>query len=700
MIQQVARRAFGTWSGRRTRPYSRSHAFEALEPRQLWAAAPPEEVFFQDVGVGGGELFNVSEPLYVSVAPFGNSAEVDDINTYEQVYNHTVGPLRTQIRTTPADDLEGPLDVFGMPTMAGKVMVFDVRPLNAEDIFDFGYAKTYFYNPGTPYNPADDEENPGIVPTNLHIDLSYGSFARFTSVTPEGAPGPTLAHNPFIGPDPVLKLDPSAPPDDTPGVTMAYGGKNFTGSFLLDTGGQVSLLSQHGAAALGVTYAPDTYGTDQARLVDASGNTLPDQFSMEVGGIGGSTTLAGFYLDSTTVQTEEGTPIRYLSDPVLVLDITVADQHTGDELTLDGVFGVNHLITSFDPTTFNINSGPYDWLTFDEPNGVLGVNMIGLGATPPPRGTPIDVEGVQLTAAEFLRVNALIRYTPDGEPIVAEADGLESFNIQGILDTGASGVLLSLETAQGLGLAKAMYSKPEGVAARHVFYNNSSFDGHSATANAADDGAVAVDKHALLPGDSATFENVSSYAKGINGVMVDVADLPAGATPTAADFTFRVGKTANTGSWTAAPAPTGVTVRRGAGQGGTDRVTVTFADGAIKNTWLQVTVKADAATGLAAPDVFYFGNLIGDTGSTGGAAAATNLAVNAIDLGAVKRALNSTSVITGAFDFDRDGRVNALDLGAIKANLNRTLELITPAAAALAGTSQPATTSITREILK
>jgi hypothetical protein len=108
-------------------------------------------------------------------------------------------------------------------------------------------------------------------------------------------------------------------------------------------------------------------------------------------------------------------------------------------------------------------------------------------------------------------------------------------------------------------------------------------------------------------------------------------------------------------------------------------------------------VKADAATGLAAPDVFYFGNLAGDAG---GASGATSLIVNAVDLGAVKRALNSTSPIAGAFDLDRDGRVSALDLGAIKANLNRTLPLITPAAALLAGTSARTTPSVTREILQ
>src|SRR6185503_12092782 len=52
---------------------------------------------------------------------------------------------------------------------------------------------------------------------------------------------------------------------------------------------------------------------------------------------------------------------------------------------------------------------------------------------------------------------------------------------------------------------------PSGrVAGRHVFYNNSKFDGASAAVNAADDGAVAPDKLALLPGQTASFANFTS----------------------------------------------------------------------------------------------------------------------------------------------------------------------------------------------
>ena len=104
------------------------------------------------------------------------------------------------------------------------------------------------------------------------------------------------------------------------------------------------------------------------------------------------------------------------------------------------------------------------------------------------------------------------------------------------------------------------------VVGREIFYNNSAFDGNNAAANASDDQAVATDKSALLPGGTATFANYTSYSRGINGIMVNIAGLPA--TPTAADFTFLVGNNGSTSTWTAAPAPASITVRQGAGVGG------------------------------------------------------------------------------------------------------------------------------------
>ena len=48
-----------------------------------------------------------------------------------------------------------------------------------------------------------------------------------------------------------------------------------------------------------------------------------------------------------------------------------------------------------------------------------------------------------------------------------------------------------------------------------------------------------------------------------------------------------------------------------------ERIDITWADGSIKNQWLQITIKATVNSGLASADVFYFGNQVGDLNSSG-----------------------------------------------------------------------------------
>lgn len=217
---------------------------------------------------------------------------------------------------------------------------------------------------------------------------------------------------------------------------------------------------------------------------------------------------------------------------------------------------------------------------------------------------------------------------------------------------------------------------PAEVAGRHLFYNNSAYDGRSTAADARDDAAIAADKQSLLPGRAGGFGNVTGYSRGINGVMIDVARLPLGAGDVSAeDFELRTGRTGDPSSWAEAPAPSAVTVRRGAGVGGSDRITLTWADGAVRNTWLRVTVKPTPRTGLAREDVFYFGNLAGATGgdSSGGSGP---VRVSAIDLLRTRRALFSRAPITSLMDHNRDGGVNALDLALVRANAARQLDAL------------------------
>jgi hypothetical protein len=206
-------------------------------------------------------------------------------------------------------------------------------------------------------------------------------------------------------------------------------------------------------------------------------------------------------------------------------------------------------------------------------------------------------------------------------------------------------------------------SPPAVIAARRVFYNQSAFDGNSAAANAADDAAIAPDKSALLPGAKATFANYTTYPRGLNGIMIDIAGLPG--TPTAADFAFRVGNTNNLTLWTPGPAPASVTVRPGAGTGGSDRVTLVWGADAPKKKWLQVTVLATPNTGLAQPDVFYFGNAVGETGNS-----AADARVTSADALRVLGNVTASATVANRYDINRDGKVGAADRLIILGNLS------------------------------
>lgn len=328
---------------------------------------------YTDFGINGGEDFDISEPLKIALAPFTPNADVDNPADWQTVYNQTLGPVRTEINRQPADPLIGPIDIIGMPALQNKVMVMDPTPV------DTGLANmnTYIYNPGTPFNAATANSNPGIPLVDSYVKLSYGDFSRFTTTSP-GAQPPAVASNPFIGPNPVNQLLKNPPPDNTPPVTIAMGSATATGSFLFDTGSAASFISTALAAKVGVSYQPGTYNSANPVLLDSTGKPLPNQFVLPISGADGTAiNVAGFFLDSLTLQTTTHQQIEFAGAPVLVADISVTDPTTNQTLTLDGDFGMNFLVAST-----NINSsggfgatsgGPFTWETFDQANGLLGL---------------------------------------------------------------------------------------------------------------------------------------------------------------------------------------------------------------------------------------------------------------------------------------------------------------------------------------
>lgn len=220
--------------------------------------------------------------------------------------------------------------------------------------------------------------------------------------------------------------------------------------------------------------------------------------------------------------------------------------------------------------------------------------------------------------------------------------------------------------------ATEAWRKDARVVGRMTFYNQSNFDRVNIAADISDDIAIAADKSALLPGQRASFSNITSFVRGVNGIMFDAFGMIG--TPTAADFEFRVGADPDSSTWTPGPEPLSIIRRNADGAGDSDRVTVTFPSGSIVNQWLEVTVKATPVTGLARPDVFYFGNLIGETGALPAGAGA--MFVNSSDFAAARSFARSVPV-TNRFDFNRDGKVNGSDLLIIRGNLGTSLPLIT-----------------------
>ncbi len=181
-----------------------------------------------------------------------------------------------------------------------------------------------------------------------------------------------------------------------------------------------------------------------------------------------------------------------------------------------------------------------------------------------------------------------------------------------ILDVYGSDGILTSSTA----VATINIIVPSTVTGVNLFYDNSKFNKNIEGVGTTDDKAIDASKTAYLPGaGTANFSNISAYTDGINGIMIDLAGRATHTAITASDFTFKMGLNNTPSTWAAAANPSTVSVRIGAGLGGGDRVELTWTDGSITQEWLEVTVNADANTGLATPYTFFYGSVMANSGT-------------------------------------------------------------------------------------
>jgi len=357
-----------------------------------------------------------------------------------------------------------------------------------------------------------------------------------------------------------------------------------------------------------------------------------------------------------------------------------------------GVQGFELAVSPADPNTFFLADGD----TGTGNGGVFkstdaGQTWSSTGYVGPIRSLRTDPADDQvLYAVPGSASPKLLRSVDQGATFEPFDDGLEAIST-GLDLAMAGGVSRRLLLASRGGVYATVLGPPQ-VVDRHIFYNNSYSDGDNPAANANDDNAIAPDpanasdptlgKTVLFPDQTATFQNYTSYWRGINGMMVDIANLPDAGGLSTADFEFRVSNRNNSPSdntddpstWALSPTPT-VTVREDAGTGGSDRVTLIWDDHAIENQWLQVTVKATSATGLDQDDTFYFGNAIGECGD-----ATAFTFVDGTDFAGARDNTHDPddrAPIDDRFDYDRDSLVDGADLAIARDNHTNFLTCLT-----------------------
>ena len=173
-----------------------------------------------------------------------------------------------------------------------------------------------------------------------------------------------------------------------------------------------------------------------------------------------------------------------------------------------------------------------------------------------------------------------------------------------------------------------------------------------------------------------TYNNLINSAQGINGVVFDINDLGNGDSLSASDFEFQMSPTGAfseagnpPSNWAAAPAPIGITVTPGQ----PDRVTIEWADNAIVDRWLRITILANENTGLAAPEVYYLGHLRGET--TGPDASIYTIAFS--DITPIRSQVGSNADSGSTLDIDKNGVVAFADITAMRGNVGAQLTNIT-----------------------
>ena len=272
---------------------------------------------YDEQGVSGFTTVAVSKPYRFDFA--GDSG-----------VRNTVNNAQMEVMDTDFSFF-GPWGLVGEPALQGRVTDINMskwlNPLSQEDlsmVTNFPQAV-----------PASDGHF-------YHVPLQFVDFPA--SGQHPGGPIPTFASLPEIP------------------VKIRENGKEVAGNFLLDTGAQLSVLSSDVAFAIGLDR--NNNGSLEDEAID----------HIDIGGIGGTTTIPMLPVDRLSVPTQEGRDLVWSNLQVGIEDITVPD---GPPIA--GVFGMDFLTSGWASKILPLLLGT---ATGDEPNGYFSHAYLDFRNTP------------------------------------------------------------------------------------------------------------------------------------------------------------------------------------------------------------------------------------------------------------------------------------------------------------------------------
>lgn len=285
--------------------YLDSLEFQVDEDRYAVATRDDgSKVQYSELGVAGTHFFDVLEEydLY-----FNEFSPDPTLHLLEDV--RPIGD--------PDIDFGGFSGIVGMPAMINRRTTLDLSTLlDPEPDHDFYMGLPYIDVAIEHLDSSTTDAGGGPDDNEYHIDFRMWMPPHSDPIQ-EGDPTPTFAPMPFV--------------DD---VRIGKRGSMGDGSFLLDTGAQLTLVSYHVAEAAGVNFD----------MVEDGGDVID---FMQLGGVGGSTMAPVVEIDHLDIPTTnaEGETIylRFSDFHVAVLDI-------GEPLIeepLDGILGMNLLTSGY-----------------------------------------------------------------------------------------------------------------------------------------------------------------------------------------------------------------------------------------------------------------------------------------------------------------------------------------------------------------